>query len=444
MEAARTHSVVPKLAAIAAVAIILVAGAVVLVVFAPPKNGSKTSSPQTGSSSLGSGVASAATESARWTTCNSTTSSDGLQVQAWLNTTTLPVGRVLAATVFLFNTLATNVTVTPDFSANTGLVALSGDTYCRGAGLVSMLNFGLYQGRYTAANISQASAPLKLDPPAGMDCPNPYGVSSYVHQVQFAPRSYNATLTDNASYAKSAGIPQTLEMHMSPATGGCNVGPDRVGPAVVIENNSTTTIPSQTELAWGCDVYGTGNTGLNGYWTLPANGSDVSMNWQSNATLLNSFAVLGTYFHQFSPGAYTLVGEDLWNQTVFAHFEVVPPEPVEVLSVTGPIPPFNPGGPVIEVAVKNTGDVPIVSLNASLRFVPPTLLQPNAMLPSSYSFELGVNASNPLLPGLSALETRTLIGGGFDDGEPYPLAITGTLANGTEFYYVLDVQVMPP
>ena len=445
MEAARTHSVVPKLAAVAAVAIILVAGAVVLVVFAPPKSSSNTSSLQTGSSSLGSGGSSASTESARWTSFNSTTSSDGLQVQAWLNTTTLPVGRVLAATVFLFNTLTTNVTVTPDFSANSGLVALSGDTYCRGAGFVSMLNFGLFQGRYTAANISQAGAPLRLDPPAGMDCPNPYGVSDYVHQVQFAPRSNNVTLTDNASYAEAALIPQTVEMHMSPATGGCDAEPDKVGPAVIVENKSTTTIPGQTQLAWGCNVDGTGNTGLDGYWTMPANGSDVSMNWQSNATLLQSFAVLGNYFHQFSPGAYTLVARG-------------PLEPDSLRAPRGRPPGAGPGAlshrpdPTtqlrradVNLDLKNTGDVPIVSLSASLSLIPPDNLPAQVAQPEGYA-NLGVNASNPLLPGHSAQETRYLFpeGEGFGTGVPYPLTISGTLANGTEFSYVLDVQIMPP
>jgi hypothetical protein len=446
METAGTNRLVHKLGAVIVVAIIVVAAAVVLVVFASPNSGSKASSHQASSSPPNS------TESTQWTIFNSTTSPEGLQVQAWLNSTTVPVGRVLSATVFLFNTLGTNVSLTPDFSADSGLVALSGSNGCRGAGLDAMLNFALYQGRYTAANFTQAATPLMLDPQVGMSCPNPYYVSSYVHQVEFAPRSYNVTLTDNASYANAALIPQTVEMHMSPATGSCDASPYKFNGTSVV--NSSTTTSSGTAFGWGCGYFGTGNTGLNGYWTVPANGG-VSIDTRTNSSLFASFAVLGDYFHQFSPGSYTLVAEDLWNQTVFAHFEVVPPEPVEVLSVTGPIPAPNGSlasilspGPMVNVDLKNAGEVPIVSLIANLGLVPPDNLPAQAESPSTgphYPYaDLGVNASNPLLPGHSAQETRSLFDGSFDAGVPYPLTISGTLANGTEFSYVVDVQIVPP
>jgi len=443
METARKSGVVPKLIAVAVVAIILVVGAVVLVVTTPTKSGSKTTSLQTGSSSQIVG-SSSATKSAQWTTFNSTTSPSGLQVQAWLNSTTLPVGKVISAQVYVFNTLATNVSLTPDFSADAGLVALSSNNLCRGAGLDAMLNFALYGGRYTAANFSQAGSPLMLDPPVGMSCPNPYGVSSYVQQVEFAPRSDNATLSGNAS-GPGIPVPQTIEMHMSPATGSCDVSPYTFNGTTVV--NGSTTSSSGTALGWGCDLFSTGTTGLNGYWTMPSNASGVSIDDRSNSSLFASFALVGSYFHQFNPGSYTLVTADLWNQTVFAHFDVVPPEPVEVLSVTGPIPEEQPNyaGPVVNVDLENTGDVPIVSLNASLSLVPPDNLPAQVTEPEGYA-NLGVNASNPLLPGHSAQESRFLLpeGEGFETGVPYPLVISGTLANGTEFSYVVDVQVVPP
>ncbi|HVB94974.1 MAG TPA: hypothetical protein VND41_00045 [Nitrososphaerales archaeon] len=436
METAHTSGEVPKLAAVVVVAIILVAAAVVLVVTTPPKSGSRTPSVQTGSSSSGS------TASAQGTTFNSTISPDGLQVQAWLNSTTVPVGRVLSATVSLSNTLDTSVSLTPDFSADSGLIALSGNNGCTGAGLDAMLNFALYQGHYTAANLSQAAIPLTLDPPVVISCPNPYYVSSYVQRVEFAPESDNATLSGNAS-APATAVPQTVEMHLSPATGSCGVSSYNFNGTSVV--NQSTATSSGTALAWGCGSFGTGSTGLNGYWTMPDNGGDVSVDPLTNSSLFASFAVVGNYFHQFSPGSYTLVAEDLWNQTVFAHFEVVPPEPVEVLSVTGPIPPPNYAGPVVNVDLKNTGDVPIVSLNASLSLVPPDNLPAQVTEPEGYA-DLGVNASNPLLPGHSVQESRYLFpeGEGFETGVPYPLTISGTLANGTEFFYVVDVKVGPP
>jgi hypothetical protein len=89
MQTSNRSGVVPKLAAVTAVVIILVAGAIVLVVFTPTKSGSKTSGLQTRSSSPGS------TSSAQWTTFNSTISPDGLQGQARLNSTTVLVVRAL-------------------------------------------------------------------------------------------------------------------------------------------------------------------------------------------------------------------------------------------------------------------------------------------------------------------------------------------------------------
>ena len=41
-------------------------------------------------------------------------------------------------------------------------------------------------------------------------------------------------------------------------------------------------------------------------------------------------------------------------------------QPIEVVSVLGPVPPFNPGGSVVEITLKNVSGKPVVSLNASL------------------------------------------------------------------------------
>jgi len=111
--------------------------------------------------------------------------------------------------------------------------------------------------------------------------------------------------------------------------------------------------------------------------------------------------------------------------------------PVEVVSVTGPIPPYNPGGPVVSVALMNAGDIPITSLSATLPSFPGGPSVP-------YSFVFDVNSSNPLLPGQSIKETRTLIGASIDSGLEYPLTISGTLVNGTPFSYTTQVQVVPP
>jgi len=41
-------------------------------------------------------------------------------------------------------------------------------------------------------------------------------------------------------------------------------------------------------------------------------------------------------------------------------------QPIQVVSVSGPLPPINPGGPNVEVTLKNVSGDPVVSLTASL------------------------------------------------------------------------------
>lgn len=108
--------------------------------------------------------------------------------------------------------------------------------------------------------------------------------------------------------------------------------------------------------------------------------------------------------------------------------------PVQVVSVFGPIPPYNPGGPVVSVTLKNVGQAPIVSLNATLKL-------PSAEPSVTYVFTFEVSSSDPLLPGQSVEITRTLIGAGFGNS-PYPLVISGLLSNGIAFNYTQQVRIL--
>ncbi len=62
-------------------------------------------------------------------------------------------------------------------------------------------------------------------------------------------------------------------------------------------------------------------------------------------------------------------------------------QPVEVISVSGPLEPVNPGGPIVEITLKNVASEPVVSLNATLEKVGIR----------AYSFTFNVSSSNPLL-----------------------------------------------
>jgi hypothetical protein len=119
-------------------------------------------------------------------------------------------------------------------------------------------------------------------------------------------------------------------------------------------------------------------------------------------------------------------------------------EPVEVVSATGPWPSsyedgkpvYNPGGPIVEITLKNVSDEPVVFLEASLDL--------NISSPANpYVFHFDVTVSKPLLSGESISSRQTLIGGGFGD-LPVPLMINGTLQSNLAFAYTKSVVITAP
>ena len=104
------------------------------------------------------------------------------------------------------------------------------------------------------------------------------------------------------------------------------------------------------------------------------------------------------------------------------------------MSVLGPLKPFNPGGPMVEITLKNTNVEPVVSLTAIF-----TNLESR-----DFDFEFAVSNSNPLLSGISISDSLILIGAGFDTNVSYPLTIEGTLQNGVMFNYVLQIEIVEP
>jgi len=110
-------------------------------------------------------------------------------------------------------------------------------------------------------------------------------------------------------------------------------------------------------------------------------------------------------------------------------------QPIEVMSVLGPLQPFNPGGPVVEITLKNVGVEPVISLTATLELDTPF---------GPFDFIFNVTPSNPLQPNKSTSDILTLIGGGFADNVSYPLKIHATLQNGAKFVYTKLVQIVEP
>jgi hypothetical protein len=105
---------------------------------------------------------------------------------------------------------------------------------------------------------------------------------------------------------------------------------------------------------------------------------------------------------------------------------------IEIMSVVGQSPPINPGGPTIEITLKNVSPEPIGSLNATIKLN--TLTPFNFVIPPPF----------PLLPNKSISLKQTIIGGEFGDNLLYPIEIFGTFQNGQDFLYVEQVQITPP
>jgi hypothetical protein len=119
-----------------------------------------------------------------------------------------------------------------------------------------------------------------------------------------------------------------------------------------------------------------------------------------------------------------------------ASSSTVDQQPIEVISVSSPpIKPgelVNPGGPVVEITVKNVSIEPVISLTV--------------ILEAGRSFQLHFNIypSSPLLPDQTIIQKFILIGGGYAENIPYPLTIKGTLLNDTIFSYTKQVQITKP
>ncbi|MFA5307999.1 MAG: hypothetical protein WC370_00750 [Dehalococcoidales bacterium] len=113
-------------------------------------------------------------------------------------------------------------------------------------------------------------------------------------------------------------------------------------------------------------------------------------------------------------------------------------QPVEVLSVldtykTGQT--VNPGGPEIEITLKNVSVEPVVSLEAALELLS---IPADSFLKRSWNYNFNVTSSNPLLPGKSIRAKNILISGGFGDSLPYAVTINGTLQSGAVFAYTWE------
>lgn len=93
------------------------------------------------------------------------------------------------------------------------------------------------------------------------------------------------------------------------------------------------------------------------------------------------------------------------------------------------VPPYTPGGPVIQLTIQNVGTTPITNLNA--------ILETN----HNYTFNFkSITSSTPLISGNSRSDTTMLVGGGFQTESTYSLIISG-MKDSMPFEYLEKVRI---
>ncbi len=333
-------------------------------------------------------------KSSTTSTAISTVSSSGLELRIDLNTTAMEPGQTLTAIVSLRNTLNDSLSL-PLAPGDLGGGSISSwenyDFICGNGGFASYLvGFAVLEGRFSGDNLSQAPAPLQVAAQADLPCA--YMVLSHGVTINFSPGSDNAYIpgTDLSQQPIALNITTYACIAVS-AEGLCRSG-----------------------------------TGLYGYWST------------SGAICCPASSNAADLFRFFTPGDYTIVAEDVWDQEVFAHFRVVPATSLAG-AVSAQESPFSAANsPIVALTVADFSSLPIVSLNASLTFEPPS--ENPGGIPITYPYTFMVNSSIPLEPGQAVQETRTLNGPLFDLGVEYPLTIAGTLSNGKTFTYTEQVH----
>lgn len=135
-------------------------------------------------------------------------------------------------------------------------------------------------------------------------------------------------------------------------------------------------------------------------------------------------------------GNYTMVAS-LESKSTEANFTIITSQTPEnqnsnqTVSIASikQVPPVTPGGPTIQLTLKNISNKPITSLKA--------ILEVN----NNYTFDfVNVTSSKPLVPNNSTSETQILIGAGFQTDALHPVIITGTEDN-TQFTYIENAYI---
>jgi len=206
-------------------------------------------------------------------------SANGLELSVVLNSSSMQPKGAVGARVEVLNTL--NQSVSLPVVTNQNLTAWNNEDFvCSDNPSVSLVGFGVFSGLFSQKNISAAGPPLQLAPPVLLPC----AIALPVNETTFLPDS-DATISSNGSQEP----PYTVTAEVNATSGYCT------GSGVS---------------GHGGEIDCGANPGLVGYWNqnIAAGGN---LNFTSPS------------FVYFSPGEYTIVATDAWNQYVYAYFTVV-------------------------------------------------------------------------------------------------------------------------
>jgi hypothetical protein len=104
-------------------------------------------------------------------------------------------------------------------------------------------------------------------------------------------------------------------MQLNATTVRCQTDSSEV--TVQTTKNETVNTSTSQELSLEC-----GSGALDGYWTWPP--AKICPGGGTNSAMTDSRSNMGCDFHKLPVGPYTILAEDMWNQTVFAYFQVEP------------------------------------------------------------------------------------------------------------------------
>jgi hypothetical protein len=257
---------------------LVVAAILVGVIVIAPSLHSSTTTPSTTelvTSSTSSG--STSTPVGQWPfEFSSGVSSSGLQLKVLLNSTSMRQDGAIRAQVEAVNTLNRNVTVS-NLVQNDNATRWS--SYIDVCPWEYFLGYAVFEGHLTASNISAAANSLRLAPLITILCPGGVGFVA----LRFLPNGSEAMASIDSKQ------PGHFFWNASAVVNATTRG--------VCDNNTVS-----GDGGFSCS-YAT--PGLVGYWNYSA---PIGEN--------------NSAFHRFSPGEYTMVAWDDWNQYVYATFNV--------------------------------------------------------------------------------------------------------------------------